>query len=69
MRIVVYETQEARFVLILSDVMNIPAVPTRSPRNQVAIDNTGGYWKGMTKRRFHRKEILNAILWAMIGVV
>ena len=66
MHIFVYKNQESRFVLALSDVMNIPAVPIGSPRNQ--IDNTRRCWKGMTKRRFHRKEILNAILWAMIGI-
>ena len=61
MQIVVYENQEARFVLVLSNVMNIPSVPIGSTRNQIAIDNTGGYWKGMTKRFFHRKETMNAM--------
>jgi len=56
MEIVVYQNEETRFVLILSDTMDIPAVPIGSPRNKIAIDNTGGYWKGMTKRRFHRRK-------------
>ena len=67
MHIFVYENQEARFVLVLSDIMNISAVPIGSPRNQ--IDNTRRYGQGMTKRSFYRKETLSAILWAMIGIV
>ena len=69
MRIIVYQDEKARFVLALSDVMNIQLVPIGSPRDQIAIDNTAGYWRGLPKRFFHRKEILNAILWAMIVVV
>jgi hypothetical protein len=73
MHIVVYENQEARFVLVLSDAMNFPAVPIKSPRNQIAIDNTRRCWKGVTKRFFHRKRTMNAmietVLWAVIRIV
>ena len=68
MHIVVYENQEARFVLAFSNIMSIPAVPTGSTRKQIMINNTGGYWKGMSKRFFRRRETLNAILWAMTGM-
>ena len=68
MHIVVYEYQETRLVLAFSDIMSIPAVPIGSLRHQITIDNTGGYWKGMSKRFFHRRETLNTILWAMTGI-
>ena len=68
MHICVYATQEARFILVLSDVRNIPEVPIGSARNQIAIDNTRKCYQGIPKRFFHRNEILNAILWAMIGI-
>jgi hypothetical protein len=66
MHIVVYENQEARLVLVLSDAMNIKAVSIGSLRNETMIDNTGGCWKGMSKRFYQRKGIMNTILWAMI---
>jgi hypothetical protein len=73
MQTVVYPNQEARFVFLLSDAMNIPAVPTALPRNQIVIDNTGGCCKGLTKRFFQRKEtmsaMMGAVLYAMAGIV
>jgi hypothetical protein len=49
--------------------MDIPAILIGSLGNRSMVDNTGAYWKGMTKRFFHRKEIINAILLAMTGMV
>ena len=69
MIIFVYEDQEARFLLALSNAMDIPAILIGSLGNQSMIDNTGAYCKGMTKRFFHREEIVNAILLAMTGMV
>jgi hypothetical protein len=69
MIIFVYEDQEARFLLALSNAMDIPVILIGSLGNQSMIDNTGAYCKGMTKRFFHRKETINVILLAMTGMV
>ena len=69
MIIFVYEDQEARFLLALSNPMDIPVILIGSLGNQSMIDNTGAYWKGMTKRFSHSKEIISAILLAMTGTV